>query len=110
MPYKPKKKIRPWIRERKPFQDAPTNKFYWSTPWRKLRKLKISQNPSCEQCKKNGKLTEATMVDHINPINPTDPYNTTGYGEPLDINNLQSLCRRCHSIKMGRSKKEKNAK
>jgi 5-methylcytosine-specific restriction endonuclease McrA len=42
-------------------------------------------------CLKEGRYTTATIVDHIVPIRQG--------GARLDINNLQSLCHSCHTIK-----------
>jgi len=65
--------------------------FYDSPKWRALRKVKISQTPMCELCQKAGRLAKAEMVDHITEIEDG--------GGALDIDNLQSLCRSCHSSK-----------
>ena len=72
-------------------RDKVNQKFYQSAEWKALRKLKLSINPLCEECLKSRRFVKATMADHIKPINQG--------GLPLDINNLQSLCRSCHSIK-----------
>ena len=50
------------------------------------------QHPYCEECKRQGRLTLAECVDHIVPHKgaPTLLYN---------LNNLQSLCWKCHSRK-----------
>ena len=56
--------------------------------------IKLQANPVCEECLRRGLVTEATVVDHIVPINEG--------GAPLDMSNLQSLCAKCHNIKSGR--------
>ena len=92
-----------WIAERKPQQGrtVDNSKFYNSTAWRNLRASHIKDNPLCVQCKSEDIITDATgrngVVDHIKPINQG--------GEPLDPDNLQTLCNRHHNIK---SAKEKN--
>lgn len=68
------------------------HKFYLSKQWRNLREYKISLNPLCEHCLKEDKLVQAIDVDHIVDIKD-NPYLA------LDINNLQSLCKSCHSKK-----------
>lgn len=68
--------------------------FYQSAAWRRLRMIKLQANPVCEECLRRGLVTEATVVDHIVPINEG--------GAPLDMRNLQSLCAHCHNIKSGR--------
>ena len=82
--------------ERKPQEGRKysNTKFYQSTAWRKLRKVKLEQNPLCEECFKKGVHTPAKVVDHIVPINRG--------GAALDIVNLQSLCDRCHNVKSAR--------
>jgi 5-methylcytosine-specific restriction protein A len=65
-------------------------KFYRSTPWRKLRSLKLDQNPLCERCALSGKLTPATDVHHkIDVVDNPDL--------ALDFSNLESLCKPCHT-------------
>lgn len=84
---------RPWMAERKPQEGRKhsNTKFYQSTTWRKLRKVKLEQDPLCEECLKKGIHTPAKVADHIVSINQG--------GAALDIANLQSLCDRCHNIK-----------
>ena len=96
--------------------------FYQSTEWRNLRKeLKIEQrskdlhiarqlyknnpnidlnyynrfidsdNPLCVHCIDHKRITGANTLDHITPIRLG--------GAPLDRNNLQWLCERCHARK-----------
>lgn len=67
--------------------------FYASTAWRKLRHLKIKMNPLCEECERLGKLTPGRVVDHITPINQG--------GASLALDNLQTLCDKCHNKKSG---------
>lgn len=75
-------------------------KFYNSTPWRKLRALKISLQPTCEECLQNGIVKDATgrngVIDHITPINEG--------GAPLAIENLRTLCNACHNSKSGKER------
>lgn len=60
--------------------------------WQTLRKRFILQHPYCQECLKQGKLTEATDVDHIVPHR--------GCARLLfDEANLQALCHECHSRK-----------
>ncbi|WP_223295494.1 HNH endonuclease [Granulicella mallensis] len=47
----------------------------------------------CVRCKANGDIKPATDVDHIRPFNGKDDTLR------LDIDNLQSLCKACHSRK-----------
>lgn len=68
-----------------------SKRFYNSPQWQRLRKKKLSQNPLCEHCEREGRVTPATVVDHIVPIKEG--------GAALDINNLQSLCRYHDDVK-----------
>lgn len=86
----------PPLKERKP-QGRRLNsnaEFYHSTRWRRLRERKLLANPLCEACASRGRIIAATVVDHITPINEG--------GAALDMQNLQSLCDRCHNRKSGR--------
>lgn len=68
------------------------NAFYNSREWRELREYILSLNPLCVSCKEKDRLVPATEIDHIIPIS-ADP------SKRLDINNLQPLCKSCHSEK-----------
>lgn len=77
------------------------DKFYKSARWLKLRSwfmaLEPEENPGlrcgpvCWGCKGNGLIRRATEVDHIVPI--------AEGGSPTEPENLQSLCKPCHSAK-----------
>lgn len=59
--------------------------------WQKLRKLILQRDKYlCVLCKEQGRLTEATDVDH--KLNKAK-------GGTDDWDNLQSLCGPCHKIK-----------
>lgn len=87
---------RPWMAERKAQEGHKysNTKFYQSTAWRKLRKVKLEKDPLCEECLKKDIHTPAKVADHIVPINRG--------GAALNITNLQSLCDRCHNVKSAR--------
>ncbi|WP_250636649.1 HNH endonuclease [Desulfotruncus alcoholivorax] len=75
-------------------RDEFSKRFYNSPQWQRLRKQKLAINLLCEHCEREGKVTPATVVDHIVPIKEG--------GAALDINNLQSLRRSCHDSKTAR--------
>ncbi len=58
--------------------------------WRRLRNWYIKTHPLCATCEAKGRLVAATDVDHIVPRSK---------GGEDDEDNLQSLCRHCHSTK-----------
>lgn len=66
------------------------NKFYQTTEWKLLRRIKLTHNPYCEECLKSGVNEFATEVHHIVDI-AQDPTKCLSY------DNLRSLCRQCHS-------------
>lgn len=41
--------------------------LYKSRPWRVGRLAFLAQNPLCTRCKANGRITAATVVNHIKP-------------------------------------------
>ena len=96
MPTLKKSVRRPWQPERK-VQSGRTHsntKFYQSSEWRKLRALQMERQPLCEECERKGVATVARVADHVVPINQG--------GEPLNLDNLQSLCHTCHNRKSGK--------
>lgn len=84
------------VKKDKGWTKASLGGFYNSKQWKKLRDYKLSTNPLCEHCKDKGVYKRADLVDHIVPI--TDQYDVLA----LDLNNLQSLCSRCHYRKTSR--------
>ena len=87
MPTIPRKQT-PDPRKKKHERVRPQDKRYWKYEWRKLRNTFIKNNPLCNHC---GRLAE--MVDHIHPVRLGGGFT--------DIDNLQSLCNRCHAKKSG---------
>ncbi|WP_093828052.1 HNH endonuclease [Spirosoma endophyticum] len=67
------------------------NQFYRNAPWRHLHKRQLEKQPLCEHCLQKKILTVATVGNHIKPIRFG--------GEPLDENNVMSLCKSCHARK-----------
>ncbi|MBQ4266112.1 MAG: HNH endonuclease [Clostridia bacterium] len=62
--------------------------------WRKARKHFQEKYPLCAKCMKNGKLTPATVVDHIIPHRGDQKLF-------WDEGNWQPLCKDCHDHKTG---------
>ena len=69
----------------------PASEFYRSHAWKKKRQDFLIEHPFCEECRRQGRLSKATLVDHIIPIRMGGP--------ALDDENLQALCASCHSRK-----------
>ena len=75
--------------------DSADIQFYSTARWKRVRKIAlVRDNGLCQRCE----TTNAEMVDHIVEIKDG--------GEPYVLDNLQSLCNRCHAIKT----KEEEAK
>jgi 5-methylcytosine-specific restriction protein A len=69
------------------------NRFYARRAWRALRDLVLREEPLCRTCwRETGKLVPATEVDHVVALGD-DP------SRALDRQNLQPLCKPCHSVK-----------
>lgn len=64
-----------------------TKRIYESVRWRKLRAFKLRSEPLCRVCKR-----QANEVDHILSVRE-HPHLA------WDLDNLQSLCKSCHSSK-----------
>ena len=57
----------------------------------KLRAELLAREPLCRHCKAKGRVTVATIADHITPI--------AEGGAVHDIANMQPLCHDCHTDK-----------
>ena len=71
----------------KNFRTHESGKRY-GTQWRKIRARYIADNPLCEMCKDDGRLTPADTVHHKRRI---------ADGGTNESENLQALCSSCHS-------------
>jgi 5-methylcytosine-specific restriction protein A len=69
---------------------APSRRGY-GRMWQACRLQKLADDPWCEHCLADGLHVAATEVDHKQTIRSG--------GEVLDRDNLQSLCKPCHSRK-----------
>jgi hypothetical protein len=60
-------------------------RFYRSTPWRQARLDALTRdNHQCQQCRSQTDLTVHHIIDRL------------AGGPPYQLNNLTTLCRRCH--------------
>ncbi len=62
--------------------------------WRRARKAFLERHPLCAECQREGKLTPATVVDHIVPHRGDQRLF-------WDKTNWQPLCKDCHDKKTG---------
>lgn len=65
----------------------------YGSRWQKASKCYLRSHPLCAECERNGRVTEATCVDHITPHrgDMTLFWDVAG--------NWQSLCKPCHDAK-----------
>ncbi|QKE40296.1 MAG: HNH endonuclease [Ferrovum myxofaciens] len=64
----------------------------YGSRWQRARAVFLSYHPLCAECNRQGRVTPASVVDHIQPHR--------GNQESFwDTNNWQSLCKPCHDIK-----------
>ena len=68
-------------------RDQDAQGFYNSGRWRKVRLMKLKQDPLCEICRPE--IVLGTTVHHIKEIKDG--------GDPYDIDNLQTVCASCHN-------------
>jgi len=93
-------KRRPWQAPRRAQTGRKVSTmFYTSKEWRSVRSVKLKLNILCENCEQHNRTALATMVDHIIPIRLG--------GDALELDNLQSLCTRCHNRKSGQERHDK---
>ena len=69
-----------------------SHKRGYDATWHKLSRMVRMEEPLCRHCLREGRVTAATLVDHIVPLSQRLDLR-------LDRTNLQSLCVRCHSLK-----------
>lgn len=91
--YKPKKAKK---KEKKLYEEE-RRKIYKSTRWRKLRALKIAEQPLCEMCLKEGRTTIAEDVHHIESFMSTDD-KVLRLALAYDYENLMSICKTHHQM------------
>lgn len=71
--------------------------LYNSRAWRKVSKANLKENPLCVMCERQNIITQATVTDHILPVEQG--------GLIWDAVNHQSLCRSCHAVKSANDRK-----
>jgi 5-methylcytosine-specific restriction protein A len=71
--------------------DRGSRDWYQLECWRKTRRHQLMIEPLCQQCHREGRITAATVVDHVRPCG--DDWTEFRTGE------IQSLCARCHAEK-----------
>lgn len=67
----------------------PWRHLYNKKAWHRLRATRLRDEPVCRMCVQQGRVTVATIVDHIKPHKGDEVLF-------FDPENLQSLCKQCH--------------
>lgn len=67
-----------------------TDKFYWTSTWKKKSSAYRAEHPLCEECERLGLIVPSTMVDHKIPYRERPDL-------ALDDDNLRALCWQCHN-------------
>lgn len=83
-----------------------------TTRWRAVRNMVLAEHPLCARCEEQGRITAATEVHHIIPI---ESEAASSMLENLAYNraNLQPLCHYCHykiHEEMAKNSKGENVK
>lgn len=66
--------------------------------WQQARIQFLAEHPLCRYCEQRGKLTPATVVDHIIP-------HRGDAGLFWDVGNWQPLCKPCHDSAKAREER-----
>jgi len=75
-------------------------KIYASPIWQKLRQEYLSDNPLCQLCLKEGRLSNGDHIHHIiSPFSSNHPEQLA-----FDYDNLLTLCENCHGRIHGEKK------
>ena len=74
-----------------------TDPFYFSKLHKALRRLCLKRDDNqCQECKRNGIITQGRIADHIHPRNA---------GGKDILTNYQTMCDSCHAKKSIEDKK-----
>ena len=70
-------------------------KIYNTQRWRDMRAWKMVENPLCEMCLKEDRVTPVEEIHHMTSFMTTDdPIKRTNLA--YDSDNLISICKTCH--------------
>ena len=83
-----------YCEQHKPKRKSASKRGY-DRQWRNKRLIYLQEHPLCTECESEGKITAATVVDHIIPHRGNKQLFD-------DDNNLQALCKSCHDRKTRR--------
>ena len=69
-----------------------SHKRGYDATWHRMSRMVRMEEPLCRHCLRQGRVTAATLVDHIVPLSLSPELR-------LDRGNLQALCASCHARK-----------
>lgn len=72
--------------------------LYSTARWREARALQLQRQPLCEECQSQGRVTPATVCNHIDPA--TKASEVTFFAGPFS-----SACKPCHDSLIQRQEK-----
>lgn len=76
-------------------KDKIYNRLIHSVRWLRLRRDTLTAHPLCQRCEVEGRITPATEVHHIQPVE--EAITTADRMQRMyDPHNLQALCHDCH--------------
>lgn len=93
-------------------KDKDYQKLIHTGRWLRLRCDVLSVHPLCQRCANEGRITAATEVHHIRPVEEAITYGDKRQ-RMYDPANLMALCHDCHvkvHTELGRSGKEATKK
>ena len=93
-------------------KDKEYNKLIHTGRWLRLRRDVLTAHPLCQRCEQEGKITPATEVHHVRPVEEAYSYSDK-VQRMYDPHNLRALCDDCHvktHTEQGRSGKEATKK
>lgn len=76
---------------------------YKSKKWQKLRKEKLLISPFCERCLKQGICNSSYIIHHKEYVTDQNYEDNNVF---FNIENLESLCKRCHNKEHFKDKTE----
>lgn len=88
-------------------KDKDYNKLIHTVKWMRLRRDTLTAHPLCQRCEAEGRITPATEVHHICPVEEAITM-TDKVQRMYDPHNLKALCHSCHvktHTELGRSGK-----
>lgn len=93
-------------------KDKEYNKLIHTNKWLRLRRDVLTKHPICQRCEAEGRLTPATEVHHVRPVEEAFT-RAERVQRMYDPHNVRALCHDCHvktHTELGRSGKEANKK